>query len=54
MTIDWCGLYPAIITAFQEEGNRDLEFVARHAARLVENDCSGIAALGFHSMIFRA
>jgi len=54
MTIDWCSVYPTITTALQEEGNVDLEFAARHVARLVENDCAGIAALGFLGMKSRA
>jgi 4-hydroxy-tetrahydrodipicolinate synthase len=37
---------PAITTCFKEDLTVDHEFVARHAAWLVDNGCTGIVALG--------
>ncbi len=46
MTLTWRGVIPAMTTPFHEDGSIDYEFLARHAAWLVENGCSGVVALG--------
>ena len=42
----WTGVMPALTTAFDEDLNVDLKFVARHARWQVENGVSGLVALG--------
>ena len=44
--MNFAGVMPAMTTAFDEELNVDLAFVARHAQWLVENGCNGIVCLG--------
>ncbi|MFN7928110.1 MAG: dihydrodipicolinate synthase family protein [Blastocatellia bacterium] len=46
MTMKWQGVMPAITTGFKEDLSIDHEFVARHAAWLVDNGCTGIVAPG--------
>ena len=42
----WQGVIPAMTTAFREDLSVDHEFVARHAAWMVDQGCTGIVALG--------
>src|SRR5208282_1134705 len=42
----WSGVMPAITTPFNEQGSVDHTFLARHAAWLVEEGCTGIVACG--------
>jgi len=44
--MNWTGVIPAMTTAFHEDLSVDHDFVARHAARMVEAGCTGIVALG--------
>jgi 4-hydroxy-tetrahydrodipicolinate synthase len=46
MSMQWKGVIPAMTTAFREDLSVDHEFVARHAAWMVEAGCTGIVALG--------
>ena len=46
MTMTWQGVIPAMTTAFREDLSVDHEFVAKHAAWLVEHSCTGVVALG--------
>lgn len=43
---DWTGVYVAITTPFTDGGAVDTDFLARHAAWLIESGCTGIVALG--------
>lgn len=42
----WHGVFPAITTPFASDMSVDHEFLARHAAWLVDHGCAGIVALG--------
>ena len=42
----WRGVIPAITTPFLEDGTLDVEFLAKHAAWLIESGCTGLVALG--------
>ncbi len=44
--MEWKGVIPAITTPFDEQGQVDHAFLARHARWMIENGCRGIAALG--------
>ena len=44
--MNWNGVFPAITTAFRENGSVDLDFVAKHASWMVEEGCKGVVALG--------
>jgi 1-pyrroline-4-hydroxy-2-carboxylate deaminase len=46
MAMQWTGVIPAMTTAFREDLSVDEEFVARHAAWMVDHGCSGIVAAG--------
>ena len=46
MTMEWRGVMPAITTCFNDSGEIDHEFTARHVKWLVENGCSGIVTNG--------
>jgi len=46
MTIRWRGVLPAITTPFTRSLAVDHEFLARHAAWMIEHGSSGIVALG--------
>ena len=46
MILSWTGVMPAITTPFSAESEIDCEFLARHAAWLVDNGCTGIVACG--------
>jgi 4-hydroxy-tetrahydrodipicolinate synthase len=46
MTIQWTGVIPAMTTAFREDLTIDEEFVARHAAWLVDAGCTGLVVGG--------
>ena len=39
---DWHGVMPAMTTCFKEDLSIDLEFVAEHAAWMVDHGCTGI------------
>jgi dihydrodipicolinate synthase/N-acetylneuraminate lyase len=42
----WEGVIPAITTPFQHDLRVDHDFLARHAAAMIDAGCSGIVALG--------
>ena len=44
--MQWRGVIPAITTPFHEDLSVDHAFLARHSKWLVENDCTGVVALG--------
>lgn len=44
--MNWRGVLPAMTTRFHEDGTVDYDFVAKHAAWMVEAGCTGIVALG--------
>lgn len=44
--MQWTGVLPAMTTAFNPDYSVDHAFVARHAAWLVDNGCTGLVALG--------
>ncbi len=44
--MNWFGVMPAMTTAFDEKLNVDHAFMARHAAWMVENGCTGLVMLG--------
>ena len=46
MKMKWTGVMPATTTAFDEQLNIDHAFVAKHAAWLVDNGCTGIVTPG--------
>jgi 4-hydroxy-tetrahydrodipicolinate synthase len=42
----WHGVIPAMTTAFREDLSVDHDFVAKHAAWMIDHGCTGIVALG--------
>lgn len=46
MALTWQGVIPAMTTAFREDLSVDHEFVAKHAAWLIDHGCTGLVALG--------
>jgi 4-hydroxy-tetrahydrodipicolinate synthase len=44
--MNWFGVMPAMTTAFDENLNIDHAFMARHAAWMVDNGCTGLVVLG--------
>lgn len=46
MMMKWTGVMPATTTAFDEQLNIDHAFVAKHAAWLIDNGCTGIVTPG--------
>jgi dihydrodipicolinate synthase/N-acetylneuraminate lyase len=46
MTMSWRGVIPAMTTAFREDLSVDHDFIAGHAAWMVDAGCTGIVALG--------
>lgn len=44
--MSWTGVLPAMTTAFNADLSVDHAFLARHAAWLVDNGCTGLVALG--------
>jgi len=46
MKMKWTGVIPAMTTAFKSDYSVDHEFIAKHAQWLIENNCTGIVALG--------
>src|SRR5207237_8872049 len=46
MSMQWQGVIPAMTTAFREDLSVDEDFIARHAAWMVDSGCTGIVALG--------
>src|SRR5260370_31033445 len=45
-TMHWQGVIPAMSTAFRDDLSVDHDFVARHAAWMIDAGCTGIVALG--------
>lgn len=43
---DWAGVFPAITTPFDADGNVDEAFLGHHAAWMIDSGCRGIVALG--------
>jgi 4-hydroxy-tetrahydrodipicolinate synthase len=46
MTMTWHGVIPAMTTAFREDLSVDHDFVAKHAAWIVDHGCTAVVALG--------
>jgi 4-hydroxy-tetrahydrodipicolinate synthase len=46
MTMTWHGVIPAMTTAFREDLSVDHDFIAKHAAWMIDHGCTGIVALG--------
>jgi 4-hydroxy-tetrahydrodipicolinate synthase len=46
MTMTWHGVIPAMTTAFREDLSVDHDFVAKHAAWMVDHGCTAVVALG--------
>ena len=46
MTMHWRGVIPAMTTAFRDDLSVDHDFLAKHAAWMVDSGCAGIVALG--------
>jgi dihydrodipicolinate synthase/N-acetylneuraminate lyase len=46
MTMTWHGVIPAMTTAFREDLSVDHDFVATHAAWMVDHGCTAVVALG--------
>src|SRR5579872_5495357 len=46
MTMTWQGVISAMTTAFREDWSVDHDFIARHAAWMIDHGCTGIVALG--------
>jgi len=44
--MNWQGVIPAITTPFREDLSVDHAFLAKHAAWMIDNGCTGIVALG--------
>ena len=44
--MNWQGVIPAITPPFREDLSGDHAFLAKHAAWMIDNGCSGIVALG--------
>ena len=44
--MNWKGVIPAITTPFREDLSVDHDFLARHAAWMIESGCTGVVALG--------
>jgi len=44
--MNWKGVIPAITTPFREDLSVDHDFLASHAAWMIESGCTGIVALG--------
>jgi dihydrodipicolinate synthase/N-acetylneuraminate lyase len=46
MSIDWRGVFPALMTEFKPDESLDLEATARHIEAMLEAGCSGLVMLG--------
>ncbi len=46
MTVDWRGVFPALMTEFEEDGSLDLDGAARHIEAMLAAGCSGLVMLG--------
>ncbi len=46
MTIAWSGVFPALMTEFQQDESLDLEATARHIESCLEAGCEGLVMLG--------
>jgi dihydrodipicolinate synthase/N-acetylneuraminate lyase len=44
--MSWKGIFPAITTPFREDLSVDLDFLAKHAAAMVDAGCRGLVPLG--------
>jgi len=44
--MNWQGVIPAITTPFREDLSVDHDFLAKHAAWMIDQGCSGLVALG--------
>ncbi len=44
--MQWQGVMPAMTTAFRPDGEVDHDFMARHAAWMLDNGCTALVALG--------
>ena len=44
--MNWQGVIPAITTPFDSNLNVDHDFLAKHAAWLIDSECTGLVALG--------
>jgi 4-hydroxy-tetrahydrodipicolinate synthase len=46
MQVDWQGVFPALMTEFQEDGSLDLDGTARHVEACLAAGCRGFIMLG--------
>ena len=46
MTIDWSGVFPALMTEFKQDESLDLEATARHIESCLDAGCEGLVMLG--------
>jgi len=46
MTIDWRGVFPALMTEFKADESLDLEATARHIEAMLAASCTGLVMLG--------
>ena len=46
MTVDWQGVFPALMTEFHEDESLDLDGTARHIDAMIEAGCTGLILLG--------
>ncbi len=46
MTIEWRGVFPALMTEFGQDGALDLDGTARHIEAMLAAGCSGLVMLG--------
>ncbi|MCG8595564.1 MAG: dihydrodipicolinate synthase family protein [Kiloniellales bacterium] len=46
MTIDWSGVFPALMTEFKQDESLDLEATARHIESCLGAGCEGLVMLG--------
>ena len=46
MTVDWAGVYPALMTEFKQDGSLDLEATARHMESCLDAGVEGFVMLG--------
>jgi 1-pyrroline-4-hydroxy-2-carboxylate deaminase len=44
--MQWTGVMPAITTCFDQNGNVDHAFIAKHCQWLIQYGCTGIVPLG--------
>ena len=46
ITVNWRGVFPAVVTPMDPRGGLDLDGLARHLGRLVDAGCRGMIVLG--------